>query len=705
MKKSHCAVSVSALLLGGALSAAPDDNATEMEAIKVVSATGYEQNIVDAPASMFVITKEELENKSYKDLSDALKNVPGVYVTAGSVYQDISIRGMSSGYTLYMVDGKPLPANEAHALNGGGGGVMLGGLPPVSMIERIEVVRGPMSALYGSEAMGGVINIITKKTPQEWTGSLKAEYTKSRSDITEDGYQWSTNLAGPLIQDLWSLQVYGATIKVEESKCSDSPTKTCGGDNTRLNPDFINKQFGAKTTVILNDQNSIWLNYDYSQQIRASNPGVSIPIYTTDRSGKISGNNTRSQNIANREALSIGHDLKSNDFILNTYIQNAFTKNPSRGNGIDYYALTANTQGTYFFESNALTAGFQYKKETLDDRATNVMQASNNGSAITKYNSYEVSKQQYAVFAEDEYSITDSLSLTGGFRVNNYEDYGTHFTPRIYAVYGLTDDLVVKGGVSGGYKVPSLRQSADDFGGVSGGGAFPPVVMAGSPDVKPESSMNYEIALAYTNQNAGFAASITAYRTKFKDKIETETICDSNVSTPLPFCNPTSAGYYGSSGNASLDISGGPYSSGRKYHNIEGATIEGIEITFDYSLLSNLILGYSYTYTKSERDDTGNPLNSISKHMFNTNIDFKATNKLDVWAQYNYRGKYVENSGTTTATNKGYGLVDIGAVYKLKDSLKFTAGLYNALNKEITYDTNGKYIDGRRIIVGFNADF
>jgi outer membrane receptor for ferrienterochelin and colicins len=329
----------------------------------------------------------------------------------------------------------------------------------------------------------------------------------------------------------------------------------------------------------------------------------------------------------------------------------------------------------------------------------------NTASKTTIYKSYEVSKQQYAVFAEDEYSITDALSLTGGIRLNNYEDYGTHFTPRIYAVYGLTDDLVFKGGISGGYKIPSLRQSADDFGGVSGGGAIPPVVMVGSPDVKPESSMNYEIALAYTNQNIGLAASITAYRTKFKDKIETYNICDSNATTALPFCNQLSADHYGYPNEPVLDIIGGPYSSGRKYHNIEGATLEGVEITFNYNLLSNLILGHSYTYTKSKRDDNGNPLNSISKHMTNTNIDYKVTNRFDIWAQYNYRGKYAENSGATTVTNKGYGIVDIGAVYKFKDSLKFTAGLYNAMNKEITYDTNGKYIDGRRITVGFNADF
>ncbi|MDR1460073.1 MAG: TonB-dependent receptor plug domain-containing protein [Campylobacteraceae bacterium] len=186
MRKSFCAISV-LLCCWGVLLAA-DDNATKLDTIKVVSATGYEQNIADAPASMFVITKEELENKSFNDLTEVLKNVPGVYIEGGSVFKDISIRGMSSSYTLYLIDGKPMSGNEAHSPNGMSGGIATNSLPPASMIERIEIVRGPMSSLYGSEAMGGVINIITKKTPQEWSGSFKGEYTKSVNDISEDGY-------------------------------------------------------------------------------------------------------------------------------------------------------------------------------------------------------------------------------------------------------------------------------------------------------------------------------------------------------------------------------------------------------------------------------------------------------------------------------------------------------------------------------------
>jgi outer membrane receptor for ferrienterochelin and colicins len=376
--------------------------------------------------------------------------------------------------------------------------------------------------------------------------------------------------------------------------------------------------------------------------------------------------------------------------------------------------LTLNTQGTYFFETNILSVGAQYKKETLDDRATNIMHADNNGTATTGYNSYDVTKTQYAIFAEDEWNVLDNLALTGGFRVNNYEDYGTHFTPRVYAVYSITDEWIVKGGLSGGYKVPSLRQSADDFGGVSGGGAFPPVVMIGSPDVKPESSINYEVSAAYVNKEVGFGATITAYHTDYKDKIVSYAVCDRDPATALPYCNETSAIYYGNPTADHLDVGGGPYSTGSIYDNEDKAQYEGVEVTVNYDLPSIVSLGATYTYTDSA-SKTGKlkdkPISGTPKNMYNANVDFKITEWFNLWGQFTYVGKQKSynlnrlGTDTTSSEIKSYGIVDVGTVFRLKDNLKFLAGVYNVADKEVTNETHGRYIDGRRLIVGFNADF
>ena len=175
----------------------------------VVTAAGFEQNISDAPASISVISGEELAKKSYKSIVDAVNNIPGVYVTGGGGAQDISIRGMDDSYTLYLVDGRPVSAGRSVNTNGQDGGKQIA-LPPISMIERVEVIRGPMSSLYGSEAMGGVINIITRKNRGEWAGTISSEYTKSLNDVSNDSRQTSLFAGGALVEDLLSAEVNAA---------------------------------------------------------------------------------------------------------------------------------------------------------------------------------------------------------------------------------------------------------------------------------------------------------------------------------------------------------------------------------------------------------------------------------------------------------------------------------------------------------------
>ena len=115
----------------------------KLKTIVVTSAGGYEQNMADAAATISVISKEELEKKSYSDVTDALKNVPGVFVQGGGTNQTISIRGMGSAYTLFLIDGKPMNDGSLLTTNGGVQGASANFLPPIEAIERIEVIRGP----------------------------------------------------------------------------------------------------------------------------------------------------------------------------------------------------------------------------------------------------------------------------------------------------------------------------------------------------------------------------------------------------------------------------------------------------------------------------------------------------------------------------------------------------------------------------------
>ncbi|TLE00210.1 hypothetical protein LS73_005235 [Helicobacter muridarum] len=133
-----------------------DDNQVKYRLDSVVTtATGFAQDKKDAPASITVIPQEEIITRPINDLGDAIQDVPGVFVEATKTGQNqITMRGLGAAYTLILIDGKRQNVNGSFDANGFGG-AFSSFMPPVSMIDRIEVIRGPASVVYGADAMGG----------------------------------------------------------------------------------------------------------------------------------------------------------------------------------------------------------------------------------------------------------------------------------------------------------------------------------------------------------------------------------------------------------------------------------------------------------------------------------------------------------------------------------------------------------------------
>src|SRR5699024_455297 len=162
----------------------------------------------------------------------------------------------------------------------------------------------------------------------------------------------------------------------------------------------------------------------------------------------------------------------------NSYVQREETDNPTR----DMFLKNTEFNSTWNMPlgDHVVTAGIYYKKEKLHDKGN---QFSSDVSRLSRY--------QWALFAEDEWFITDDFALTTGLRMTRDEHYGTHWTPRIYGVWQATDNFSVKGGVSTGFKAPALRQAVADWGQITGGGGVPAIIM-GNPNLKPEKSVSKE---------------------------------------------------------------------------------------------------------------------------------------------------------------------------------------------------------------------
>ena len=137
-----------------------------------MSASGFAQDVKDAPASISVITKEELESRPVQDIAEAIRDVPGVDVTMSKTgTYNFTIRGFGEGYTLVLVDGKSQNAVYGFLIEGFGVAVNAY-LLPMSMIWRIAVIRGSACSFYGCDVLWGVVNFVSKIIVVKFTGSF-----------------------------------------------------------------------------------------------------------------------------------------------------------------------------------------------------------------------------------------------------------------------------------------------------------------------------------------------------------------------------------------------------------------------------------------------------------------------------------------------------------------------------------------------------
>ena len=270
----------------------------------VVTASGFEQKIVDAPASISVITREDLAQRPYITLLDAVRDLEGVDIgeTRDKTGQGtISLRGMGADYTLILVNGRR-QNNHGDIYPNNFGGNQFNHIPPMDAIERIEVIRGPMSTLYGADAMGGVINIITRKTLDTWSGSFTFGRTFETDDAFGDDQTADAYVTGPLVPGKLSLAARASWYRRDASNpvyddvvdpAGEAHARALGFGGGGKTVDNTNKAGGITLTWTPDERQSISFDYDASRQeydnaIRRNDAGVEeYPVGTVDNYGAV----------------------------------------------------------------------------------------------------------------------------------------------------------------------------------------------------------------------------------------------------------------------------------------------------------------------------------------------------------------------------------------------------------------------------------
>ncbi|WP_288382111.1 TonB-dependent receptor [uncultured Acinetobacter sp.] len=692
-------------------------NSAQQLATIVVSAAGYEQKLKDAPASITVITEKDLKDKRINSIADALVDIEGVDISpqAGKTGGlNIRIRGMDAEYSLVLIDGRRQNSTGDITPNGFGESNN-SFIPPISAIERIEVIRGPASTLYGSDAMGGVVNIITKKVSNEWTGSSTIEATLLPNS-SNFGNQRAVDsfITGPIIKDLLGIQL--RTRKAERSQSNvgyldqnDNVVELGMGNNpTKSDIDTI----GARLTLTPTKQHDLSLEYEKTDQWYDNSKGQ---LGTLGANG---GYDKAKE--FNRNRIVLAHTWRNKIGTLDSSISNTQTETigrliPSRAqagsNVINPRLLESKDTifdtklATQYFDAHNITLGGQWWDASIKD-----------GLRVNK----DVSFKQIGVFAEDTWALTPSLALTTGLRFDNHDTFGSFWTPRTYLVWNANDNWTLKGGYSEGYKAPRLERLTNGIYNVGGQGRTP---LFGNPNLKPETSRNLEFGTYFNNQS-NFDANITAFYSQVKDKIvtgPTERTCDAKDAIIKADCEK----YMASIGTPWLMQSGDTGSrtwSVRRPINAQKADIYGIETGLNWEFVPTWKLGLNYTWTETEIQDKalGNPpLNDTPKHIVNASMKWQADDKIQLWARGEYRSeraRYTSSYNNLTATEKGvydalgdfkaYALMHVGSNFNVNEKLDIGVGLYNVFDKNfidyqkvgsLYYNQYSNTQEGRRV--------
>lgn len=521
----------------------------------IVSAGKYAQRIQDLTVSTTVLQPEVISKKNHLTFDEYLRNVPGIQVNL----EQVSIRG-SSGYS------KGAGARVLVAVNGlpmysGDNGDIVWEMIPMADIERVEIIKGPASSLYGSTAIGGVINIITK-------GSVKKAITNFRSyfgtydNPSYDVWDWSKsqrNYYGTELTHSDSYKSLGYTFSIKKF------------DNEGYRQNDFNKRFlgYAKLNYVFEDKSNLTFFTNYLSMNRGNF------LYWKD-----------SRNALVPKDEDNGNTVKSDRVFTGLIYQKQISENISSEIKTSYYRTTFSGYGLEITTSTAdLLRGEALAtfKATGDFFLTGGMELSH--SNITSNIFKNPSFFGGAVYAQIEYKGIDKLILTAGLRYDYIKMDSTSgknaVTPRLGLNYKFSDDLIIRSSIGTGFRAPT---PSEVFTSTAVGGG---VSVIENPNLTYETSLSFELGTHYTFNNASIDAAF--YQTDYNNFIEP---------------NLTKEG----------DI---------QFLNLPKARIQGFEFVADYNLLPTLMsLSFGYNYMWSRDIDKKKSMKYRPRNTVYTNLRF-----------------------------------------------------------------------------------
>ncbi|WP_321366646.1 TonB-dependent receptor [uncultured Desulfuromusa sp.] len=634
---------IQAILMMGFWVAAATVGAIEVPAVgadqMVVTATMTPKELTDVPGAFEVITAEEIEMTGAETLDGVLEGALGVVLESvpgrGRIPQ---IRGLSNKRVLILIDGMRFSSGFRDTT------VDVSEIS-TEFVERIEIVRGPSSALYGSEAIGGVINIITKSPPSDPSGSLAVRYGTNTYGEAEN-----TVVKGAVGSTFGSLGIiaYGYANGSDEFDRQYDDYFSDIDDEARYSG-------GIKLHLDLADEHRISMGGYYNETSREGLRPKNSTI--TDRDADSDRTNAFIQYAGHIAGASVMLRSYYSQFQLDRNYTDIGGMNPN--NRYAYEEFDINNElyqvegqvSRVFAVNHLLSLGLEYREEMR--------------SGVENRGETEVDEtiDNSAVFIQDDFQLLTGLQVTAGLRLDDHSDFGSEVSPRISLIYAIRDNLRFKASYGEGFRAPSLYELYVETINMQGD------VMP-NPDLNPERSKSYEAGIE--GEFGRFTGKIMIFKNAMEEMI-----------TKVRTGSRTS-------GSKTIPI----YEMG----NVEDAYTQGGELEARLQLSDVLSLTGNMIFIESENDETGDDLLDVPEiksylrlAYLNGSAGFKGNLRM------NYIGRQF-----IAADNRvgGYTEWDIYAAKSIHKNFEIFAGIDNIFNKTVssTASRGGFYYGGVKVI-------
>lgn len=534
----------------------------------VVTGTGTLNKLKNSPVAIDVISQKELQNINIPTFENAMIALnPSFTFTPNAMGSYMQLNGLSNRYILILVDGKKLGGDV-------GGNTDLNRID-MGNIKRIEVLKGAASSLYGSDAIAGVINIITNKPKDILNFSTEtrlSEYGQFTQNVNlylnADGFSSATSFQRNQA-DGWQLN--------KQELLNGNAVDTDKQAMLRFYSDVFSQRFGyAPTNKLSLYVEGSAFDKKFKRPVSAYGFDMRYMDYSYGAGAKY---------LLNKNGV-ISLDFNTDKFeYFKDYLKETKDKNgtiflPGQAEFVRRQKYTNfNLKGSFNAgEYNKVTVGTEYKIDNL----------------YAPSDSIGGSKDVYtmAVYAQDEIKLFKKLSIVPGVRYIYNETFKNRLTPKLNTMYSL-DHFNFRASYSSGFKTPELKQLFMKTEVASRGKT---TLSVGNKNLKPESSNYYSLNAEYINSSLTMA--VTGYINNLKNKIETYEL----ELTPE-------------------EIAEG-YNKKSSYHNIGKARIQGIDFTFSSYLGYDFTLGGGYSYVNAKDLDTGKRLQRVSRHTGNVNLNW-----------------------------------------------------------------------------------